>query len=285
MCTRRDRQTLARGEDRCFQAGGFHRRLVREGPDGIEAGTETLEEEDIGPVDVEWPEEGTEQEEKDALENAVRAQRGSAMLAEELRAEVLPALMGALYVADRRVVVRFVEATPAAMTEEVGRLNAALGRSRGRSAFEPPSVGGVAPPSTYRAFVETYDWSDPSDPGDLFRELSIGAIEGTLHFARSDELLAIAAKGGWAATAETNLYAIGTLKPSSLGTRRSGDSVLALAADGDSLRLVDAEGNAREAGPTLGELVCYLALGWSRRDEVEEDLIGALMLRARLRCE
>jgi len=268
----------------CFEAGGFHRSVVREGPDGIEAGTETLDEEDIGPVDIDWPEHATDQEEKDALEAAVRAQRGSAMIAEELRAEVLPALMGALYVADRRVDVRLVEATPAAITREVARLNAALGRSGGRGAFEPPSVGGVAPPPTYCAFVETYDWNDPGDPGDLFRELSIGAIEGTLHFARAADLATLEATPSWTCAAAKNHYPIGVLKPSSLGARR-GDSVLALTSDGDSLRLVDAEGNAREAGPTLGELVCYLALGCSKRDEVEEDLIGALMLRARVRTE
>ena len=37
------------------------------------------------------------------------------------------------------------------------------------------------------------------------------------------------------------------------------------------------------AGPTLGELIRYLALGWSRRAEAEEDMIEALMLRAKVR--
>jgi len=42
---------------------------------------------------------------------------------------------------------------------------------------------------------------------------------------------------------------------------------------------------AVEAGPTLGELIRYLALGWTRRTEAEEDMIGALMLRAKLRAD
>jgi hypothetical protein len=59
---------------------------------------------------------------------------------------------------------------------------------------------------------------------------------------------------------------------------------VALAADGEQLSIVRA-GRVTPAGPTLGELLRYLALGWSQRSDAEEDLIGALMLRARIRID
>ena len=62
-------------------------------------------------------------------------------------------------------------------------------------------------------------------------------------------------------------------------------ATVCVARDGATLSLVDARGRTRTAGPTLGELLAYLALGWKERDDVEEDLIQALMLRARLRCD
>ena len=56
--------------------------------------------------------------------------------------------------------------------------------------------------------------------------------------------------------------------------------------DEETLWIVDGSGeNRRLAGPTFGELLAYLRLGWSKRDEVEEDFIGALMLRAKIRAD
>ncbi len=59
--------------------------------------------------------------------------------------------------------------------------------------------------------------------------------------------------------------------------------MVALGADGEQLWVVRGGTSAAPAGPTFGELLRYLSLGWSRRSDAEEDLIGALMLRARLR--
>ena len=79
------------------------------------------------------------------------------------------------------------------------------------------------------------------------------------------------------------VYPIATLQGSALGGSRAPIGTLALAADGERLILVKPDGRTRPAGPTFGELLRYLALGWKQRSEAEEDIIGALMLRARLR--
>jgi hypothetical protein len=144
-------------------------------------------------------------------------------------------------------------------------------------------VAGAATPEAYRAFVAAYDWQDPQDPGDLYRELSIGSIHGTLSFLRQHQLEAYGSNPAWSPRATEGLYPIATLSPSALGPRGPGDRTLALARDMDTLLLVDAQGRAAPAGPTFTELLHYLALGWSQRDEVEDDLLGALQLRAHLR--
>jgi hypothetical protein len=144
-------------------------------------------------------------------------------------------------------------------------------------------VAGVAPAPSYLAFVRAYDFEDPSDPADAYRELSIGAIEGTLHFLRARDLAIKDADAGWRRAAGLGSYPVAALRASALGGAPSTPSTVALAPGGADLVLVDPAGRARRAGPTFGELLRYLALGWKARTEVEEDLIGALMLRARLR--
>ncbi len=130
-----------------------------------------------------------------------------------------------------------------------------------------------------------YDWADPADPRDVYRELAIGAIEGTLRFLRGDDLAALAAAPAWATAARA---ASSTRWPGCSDPRwevvREG-ATIAIGPDGDRLALVRAGAAIAPAGPTFGELLRYLSLGWSRRSDAEEDLIGALMLRARLRCE
>lgn len=76
---------------------------------------------------------------------------------------------------------------------------------------------------------------------------------------------------------------VARLVPSALGGQRQRGAILAVTASAEEMRLLT-PGRAPElAGPTFGELLLYLALGWSKRTDAEEDLIGALMLRARLR--
>jgi hypothetical protein len=75
---------------------------------------------------------------------------------------------------------------------------------------------------------------------------------------------------------------VARLVGSALGGGGEGTTV-GLAPDGQRLFVVRAGGRITPAGPTFGELCRYLSLGWSRRTDA--DLIGALMLRARLRCE
>lgn len=263
-----------------FDARGFERRFVHEGEDGVEAGVETPDRAE----DVEVALPGSDGGDPRAIDRAVRPHRGSTFLAAELGAPVLPALMGALYAAPRRVAVRLVEPGPEAIAAEVRRLDRALRRSEGRAAFDPPAVAGRAAPPAWEAFVRAYDWADPADPGDRYRELAIGAIEGTLRFLRRDDLVRLDADPAWLRAAAGRLYPIAKLGGSALGGGGP-ESLVALAEDEDRLVLVRPNGPAAEAGPTFGELVRYLALGWSSRSDAEEDMIEALMLRARLRCE
>jgi hypothetical protein len=268
-----------------FDASGFVRHFVREGEDGIEAGVETPRRSEGVEVQIELPDEATEKEEQQATERAVRPHRGSTYLANELRAPVLAALMGAFFAPERRLEVRLIEPGPAAIADEAKRLVQVLGRVEGRGAFAPPqAVCGAAVPASYEAFVRTYDWADPADPGDLYRELAIGVVEGTLRFLREAELGALDVDPGWASAAKRGLYPVGRLTGSALGGGAA-PSTLAVGADGERLWLVRPGGSATPAGPTLGELLRYLSLGWSRRSDAEEDFIGALMLRARLRSE
>ncbi|WP_437283904.1 hypothetical protein [Sorangium sp. So ce406] len=267
-----------------FEASGYVRHFVREGEEGIEAGVETPDRSDLVAVEVELPDDATEQQEREAMDRAIRPHRGSTYLSAELGAPVLGALMGGLFAPERRVDVRLVAPGPASIAGEVSRLNRVLRREDGRGApASLPPVRGVAAPSTYEAFARAYDWADPADPEDLYRELAIGAVEGTLRFLREDELRGHEREPGWEAAAARQLYPIARLSGSALGGGAAQRAVVALGPDGEQLWIVRGGTSAAPAGPTFGELLRYLSLGWSRRSDAEEDLIGALMLRARLR--
>jgi hypothetical protein len=236
------------------------------------------------PIDIDLPDHATAEEERAAVDRAVRNHRGSVYLARELGGPVLGALMGALFAPERRVEARLVEPDPKSIAEEVRRLNRVLSRMEGRAAFTVPNrVRDVPVPAAYEAFVGAYDWADPADPSDLYRELSIGALEGTLRFFREPDLRRLDTDPAWATAAAAGLFPIAALRPSALNSSRSTDAVIALAADGETLVYIAKAGAIAPLGPTFGELVRYLALGWKKRTEVEDDLISALMLRARLR--
>lgn len=244
-------------DDGCkFTPEESERRYVRDAEDGIEAGRE-------GPT-------GDEEKilDHDASDDDLRPNRGSTFLSECLGAPVLPLLVRALFEADRRVAIRLVADEPDAIAEETRGLNRALRRQDGRGAF--PCAG--APPAV-QAFVAAYDWADPSDRADLYRELAIGNVVGTLFFFRGDERPRVA-----------DLYPLAALRGSSLGGGPKGERIVALDPDERTLWIVDGAKKTL-AGPTFGELLAYLRLGWSKRDDVEEDFIGALMLKAKLRCE
>jgi hypothetical protein len=265
-------------------SSGYLRHFVREGEDGIEAGVETAQTSEVHEIeiDVDVDDEATDAEQIAAEAAAIRPHRGSTFLSSELRAPALPALMGALFDTERRVDIRLIEPGPAAVADEARRLNRALRRVDGRGAFAaPPAVAGVAEPAAHAAFVGAYDWADPTDVADRYRELSIGSIEGTLQFLRDPELRALDADPAWARGAAAGLYPVARILGSALGAS-STQALLGLAGDGETLSLVRA-GRVVLAGPTLGELLRYLTLGWSQRSDAEEDLIGALMLRARIR--
>ncbi len=265
-----------------FSAGGFVRHFVREGEDGLEAGVETGQESEVHEVEVEIDDDASDDDESAAVDAAIRPHRGSTFLSAELRAPALPTLMGALFDTERRIEVYLIEPGPTAVADEARRLNRALRRVDGRGAFvAPPTIAGVAQPATHAAFVGAYDWADPADPADRYRELSIGAIEGTLHFLREADLRVLDSDAAWQSAARAGLYPVARLLGSALGGAGT-QALVALAADGEQLSLVRAD-RITPAGPTLGELLRYLALGWSHRSDAEEDLIGALMLRARLR--
>jgi hypothetical protein len=268
-----------------FDGRGFERHFVREGDEGIERGVETPDSSEVSEVEIDWPDGASEAEEQAAIERAIRAHRGSAFLSGALGTPALPALMGALFATERRLEVRLVEPGPESIEEETRRLNRVLGRVHGRGAFEvPASVAGVATPAAYQAFVRAYDWADPADPADLYRDLSLGAIEGTLRFVRVDDLERGDSDPGWGVAAKKGLYPLARVQGGALGGGAPG-GMIAIGPDGDRLWLVRIIGEPTLAGPTFGELLRYLSLGWSRRSDAEEDLIGALMLRARLRRE
>lgn len=267
-----------------FSAGSFVRHFVREGEDGIEAGVETGQTSEVHEVAIDLDEDATEDEERAAETAALRPHRGSTFLSSELRAAALPALMGALFDTERRIAVRLIEPGPEAIAEEARRLDRALRRVSGRGAFTAPTtIAGVAQPGSHAAFAGAYDWADPTDPADRYRELSIGAIEGTLQFLREADLRALDVDAAWQSAAKAGLYPVARLLGSALGAS-STQAIVALAADGEQLSIVR-PGRVTPAGPTLGELLRYLALGWSQRSDAEEDLIGALMLRARIRID
>jgi hypothetical protein len=261
-----------------FDARGFERRFVHEGEASVEAGVETPE--GAEDVEVALP----EGDDARAIERAVKPHRGSTFLAAELGAPALAAIVGALWATERRVAVRLVDPGAASLEAETTRLSRALKRTPGRGAEEPPAaVAGRATPAAYQAFARAYDWADPTDAADLYRGLSLGAIEGTLRFLRRDDLVRRDGDAAWKQAAP-GLYPVARLTGSALGGGGP-EATLALAADDDHLLVVRAGKPPVEAGPTFGELIRYLALGWSTRSEAEEDMIGALMLRARIRSE
>ncbi|NUQ73569.1 MAG: hypothetical protein HUU21_08445 [Polyangiaceae bacterium] len=261
-----------------FDARGVERHFAHEGDEGIEVGFETPSAGEVKTISVPEEEEAAK----------VMPHRGTTFLSKELGVPIVGALVGALFAAEKRILVRLVEPDPASIEAEVMRLNKTLKRVAGRGSFEPPrSVGGAPVPAAYEAFVRAYDFNDPADPQDLYRELSIGAVEGTLRFFRRDDFNAIEkdqAFGNYRGKAgSAAVFPIARFLGSTLGAGAKG--ILGIADDGEHLRIVRPSGEVIEAGPTFGELIRYLALGWSSRTEAEEDMIGALMLRAKLRVD
>ncbi len=256
-----------------FSEGALERHFVRDGEEGLEWGVETFESAEAEPIEID----------DDDPEPLLRPHRGSTFLSTELGLPILPALVAALFEDGRRIEVRLFDPGPASIEAAAQRLNRVLRRVDGRGAFSPPeTIARVAVSPAYEAFVRTYDFADPSDPRDLYREVAIGAVEGTLWFLREKNLVAKANDPHWASAA-AGLFPIAALRSSALGGSGAGERALGLADDGETLSIVSEAGTVRPAGPTFTELLRYLSLGYQERDPVEEDLIGALMLRARIR--
>lgn len=262
-----------------FAEGGITRRFVRDGDDGLEAGEATLEDSEVRSLD--HAEDASDSE----LEAILRPLRGTAFVSEALGRPILAALTGALFMADRPLVVRLIGGDDESVRAETRHLNRVLGRVDGRASVKPAPCASVDPPSSVTAFASVYDFADPSDPTDLYREVAIGRITGTLHFVRPAEAASIAGTETFRRASEAGLYPLATLAPSALGGVKKDKGVVAVDRDGERLVLVAEGGGHAEAGPTFAELVQYLALGFKRRDDFEEDVIGALMLRAKLRAE
>ena len=267
-----------------FDDVGVTRRFLRDGDDGLEAGHEHAEGAAVEPVALEIADAAGDDEERREVARLAALHGGAAMIGAELGVPLAAALMGALYDADLKVPVRLVEPGPESAARETARLVRVLGRTAGRAAFAPAAIAGVEPPATYCAFAAAYDWADPADAADLYRELAIGRLEGDLRWARPAESEAVARAGGWEAARARSLYPVAALR-TGLGSTGS-ERIIALDADGSTLWLAprDARQPPRLAGPTLTELLRYLSLGWSRRDAAGELVIGALMLRARIRA-
>ncbi len=246
-----------------FDANGTTRRFVREGEEGLEAGSEN--------------EEGLSVEElDDDVDDAeLRRKRGTAFLENELRGPLLPALARSLYEADKRVPIALADGSAAGITALVEALNAVLGRSSGQG----KGPDGLAAPASYKAFCQAYDWHDPKDPEDLYRDLSLGHLKGTLRFLRATEVAEqtkrLAPKGA---------LAVATLQTGSLGGPGRRSQTVLLDADGTTLSVVGEGGQEKAAGASFAELLAYLSLGWKRRSDLEEELIEALMLRAHVRA-
>ncbi len=239
-------------DDACvFDAEGFRRSFVREGDDGPIAGTIQNEEAE---------ETALTDEEVDEHEA-----RGSAFLSRELRANVLVALSQALFMADRVVRVSLAGSDAAAVDDATRALVTSLRRTVGRGAPAAEELASI--PAIVRPFASAYDWADPSDPSDIYRELSIGKLVGNAHFTRPTEL-----------REEGGRVMILTLSKGGLGAARTTSPVFL---DLATSLLVDEA--AKPLGPTWCELLTYLALGYKTRDDVEEDWIQALMLRAAVR--
>jgi hypothetical protein len=254
---------------------GFERRFVRDGEDGIEVGIETPDDSEVKVLDLDVPDGATPAQEQAIVDAALRPHRGSTFLSGALGKSLLPLLVRARFDAERTVPIA-----------EAERLVAVLGRSAGRGAFSPPAAtSGAAAPPAIEAFAAAYDWHDPRDPEDLYRELAIGSVAGNLRFLREAEVASLRLEPGWRGPKGEALYPVAKLVPSALGGGGAGAAILAVPPSGDTLFHLRPARRAEIAGPTFGELLRYLSLGWSKRTEAEEDLIGALMLRARLRLE
>ncbi|MFO0592918.1 MAG: hypothetical protein U0441_35580 [Polyangiaceae bacterium] len=265
---------------------GYQRRFVRDGDDGIEAGKESSDDSEVRVLDIDVPESATEAKEQAVFDAALRPHRGTTFLSGALGKNVLSLLVRASYDADRKVPVRLVEPDAASIGFEATRLCEVLNRVPGRGAFTPPeTASGMAPPAQLEAFATAYDWHDPSDPEDLYRELSIGHVTGNLRFLREAEMAAFKQDPAWNLPTGEPLYPVAKLVPTALGGGGSGVIHLAVPPSGDMLFRLRHGHPAHVAGPTFGELLRYLSLGWSKRTAFEEDLIGALMLRAKLRAE
>ena len=85
----------------------------------------------------------------------------------------------------------------------------------------------------------------------------------------------------WPETYGAAGFPLGTLTSSALGGAKKALVTPSVFLEPDSGFLLDASG--KRLGPTFAELLLYLALGFKARDEVEEDQIQALMLRAEVR--
>lgn len=265
---------------------GFQRHFVRDGEDGIEAGIESPDDSEVGVLDIEVPEGASEAQERAVVDAALKPHRGTTFLSKALGKSLLPILVRANFDVERKVPIRFVEPGAASIGFEAARLGEVLGRTPGRGAFTPPkTASGADAPPAIEAFTKAYDWHDPRDPEDLYRELSIGAVTGNLKFLREAEMAAFRQDAAWKLPKGEALYPVAKMVPSALGGGRSEAVFLAVAPDGDTLFRLRPGRPVEVAGPTFGELLRYLSLGWSKRTAVEEDLIGALMLRARLRVE
>lgn len=268
---------------------GFQRRFVRDGEDGVEVGVESGDDSQVEVLDIDVPEGASEAEEQALFDAAVRPHRGTTFLSGALGRNVLSVLTRASFDVERTVPVRLVPPDAEAIGHETMRLVEVLGRTAGRGGFSPPeTASGAAPPAAVEAFARAYDWHDPRDPEDLYRELAIGAVTGNLRFLREGEMAAFRQEEGWKLPGGDKLYPVAKMVPSALGGGGAGrgeGALLAVGADGDSLFRLRPGRPVEVAGPTFGELLRYLSLGWSKRSAVEEDYIGALMLRARLRVE
>lgn len=256
-----------------FSEDGVRRAGVREGDAGLESVRIDGEDVSVLPLGVQADADPK------ALEAKTKSHRGTTLVSSELGIPILPALVGALFTADEVVKIRLVDPSSASIESETRRLVATLGRTPGRCESKEPwtdVAGDVALPEPLRALWTAYDWSDPADPADLYRELALGKIIGTLHFTRPWQIAKLVEDPRSRGPA----FPFATLASSALGGGQSG--LLSLAADGDTLLLTIKD--ARVAGPTLGELIRYLALGFkSSRDDLENDTLEALMLRAHVR--
>lgn len=248
-------------DDACvFDDDGFRRSFVRQGDDGPVAGSQTNDG------------EPTEQALSEEEAEGPHPSRGSLFLAQSLGQNLLVALSRALFTADRVVRVSLAGSGEEAARRATRALITSLKRTEGRGAPSPERVAGL--PAELRAFAVTYDWADPTDPGDVYRELAIGRIVGNATFKPLRASLAEPpAQEGGAGHVPVLSLTKGALGGGGAGSVARYDVATGL--------LLDERG--APLGPTWCELLTYLALGFGRRDDVEEDWIQALLLRAAVR--